>query len=192
VSEGGNQRPCQPQLAVPSGSAQMIGQTRAAFQVPTAPGKRAKDGGLRLEIWLAARSAALDGCTFTASWFVSSSRAQARKEAERANEMVDPETRVKAISPIFRGDGGGSSSLRRVFRFPLEGTQTVGKPPNVPRLSQAMKGRFPGCAPNSSVSPQNRSKFGPMYHLSPGLVPVHGHDARTVRTHPYVLCSFCP
>src|SRR5438105_14245258 len=25
--------------------------------------------------------------------------------------------------------------------------------------------------------------------LSPGLVSVHGHDARTVRTRPYVLCS---
>jgi hypothetical protein len=27
-----------------------------------------------------------------------------------------------------------------------------------------MSGRFPGFAPNSYVSPQNRSRFGPIYH----------------------------
>ncbi len=49
--------------------------------------------------------------------------------------------------------------------FPLELTKTVGKRPLVERLSQAMNGRFPGFAPNSYVSPQNRSKFGPIYQL---------------------------
>jgi hypothetical protein len=48
-------------------------------------------------------------------------------------------------------------------RWPLEFTQTVHNNSLLERLSQALNGRFPGFAPNSSVSHQNRSKFGPIY-----------------------------
>jgi len=53
------------------------------------------------------------------------------------------------------------SIIRR--NLPLEFTKMVRKRPLVERFSQAMNGRFPGFAPNSYVSLQNRSKFGPIY-----------------------------
>jgi len=36
--------------------------------------------------------------------------------------------------------------------------------PDVERYPQALSGRIPGLAPISYVSPQHRSKFGPIYH----------------------------
>jgi hypothetical protein len=67
---------------------------------------------------------------------------------------------------------GGGSTARCTLGFPPALTQTMCKRRLVERLSQTRKDRFLGFAPNSWVSPQNRSQFGPIYHYhltSPAL-----------------------
>jgi hypothetical protein len=79
------------------------------------------------------------------------------------NELADREHHAKRRAHFFlwTRDGFERDALCAAPEF----TQTRHNNPLLERLSQAMKGRFPGLAPISYMAPQNPSKSDPNYHV---------------------------